>query len=278
MRGASRARAQPYLAAPRRARTDVSYRALGSGGRHAGVFLWGARLTLLDVATLTRDAVGVCPESLGVVEHSLGSVEPPEQNQRPRLAEHRAGVVGSRDEQLFVLSKRLLGLIAAQSDGRQAEAILQRLWVGVQARAVRLPGCLQLTESEPDEPEPMPRRSVAGISPDCLREPRFRQLQLAPTRCAKASRFGSERVVRRDSSCVIVGGQRLLVAMCEFLSVTQLHPRNRAVRRQDFSQPFGLRSSSIEAPNASIKANQLSSFGNGVRMRREVLLEHADRL
>jgi hypothetical protein len=57
------------------------------------------RLAILDGNTLTQDAVRSRPASFCLLEHGFGGVEPPEQDQCPRLAEQRRSKGGALREQ-----------------------------------------------------------------------------------------------------------------------------------------------------------------------------------
>src|SRR6185436_1103268 len=98
----------------------------------------------------------------------------------------------------------------------------------------------------------MPGLGVTRCTPHGLLQARFGEDQLTPVSGPKSTDLGPERISRGDLARVIVRAQGLVVAVRELARRSELDPGDRAVARQDFSQPFGLRIDAIDAAHASI--------------------------
>ena len=166
-----------------------------------------------ESAALAGDHRSIAAVLFGVAKGLFDFGQPPESKQRPRLSE--PGVAEARffGQDELVLTKRFGWVVADESDRRETHPIFERVGIGHEAGAVRMFRIVDLPQPEADDAERVPELGVARCAPDCLLEPRARELVLAPGSGSKSPFPRTCRIARCDFCGFVVERKRLFIAM-----------------------------------------------------------------
>jgi 3-hydroxybutyryl-CoA dehydrogenase len=212
------------------------------------------------------------------IERALGLPGSSERGQRPSASQFAGCIKRSAREDHVVGVERPLGVPAGYRDRGETEPIGNVTGMGRRSVAVGGIGAVEVSKAQTRETEHMPNFGVAGPPTNGLLETRQRLRRLAPAGAAHPSLARAVRRGRRDLRGLVIGLERVVVAVGELEGMAELDERSWVAFRQAPLELLDFRARGHEIAARAEHTNEQAPGGEVARMRAQVATQRCDGL